>query len=232
MTTMHARAVAIVACGIALLGPTISAQDLSRYRTFELGSSLASVSTTAVVAATEAKTLHQRPAVLQDLEWRPSHWSADSSSPSNDPVDRVVFSFYNDQLFRAVVDYGHDKTEGMTAADLIEAISATYGSPITRPATARIASRVEAISGTPLARWGGGDHTVVLYRTSAYREVFRLIVTALPLDDLARKAETQALRLDEQDAPRREIARQQKEKDDGLVAAEKARVLNKKVFRP
>jgi len=57
-------------------------------------------------------------------------------------------------------------------------------------------------------------------------------VTETRLDELARKAETQALRLDDQEAPRREIARQKKERDDGRTAAAKARVANKGVFRP
>jgi hypothetical protein len=40
------------------------------------------------------------------------------------------------------------------------------------------------------------------------------------------------VRLDEQEAPRRETARQKKERDDDRTAAEKARVENKEVFRP
>jgi hypothetical protein len=44
-------------------------------------------------------------------------------SISTDPVERIVFSFCNDQLFRVAIDYGHDRTEGMTDADMVEAIS-------------------------------------------------------------------------------------------------------------
>jgi hypothetical protein len=33
------------------------------------------------VAASEAKSIHLRPALLQDLEWRPSRWIAGSTSP-------------------------------------------------------------------------------------------------------------------------------------------------------
>jgi hypothetical protein len=83
-----------------------------------------------------------------------------------------------------------------------------------------------------VARWGDATHTVVLYRTSSYRTGFRLIVTDQALDDLARKATIQAVRLDDQEAPRREVARLKKEQDEGRAAAEKARVVNKKVFRP
>src|SRR5689334_6323478 len=45
----------------------------------------------------------------------------------SDPVKDVLLSFYNGQLFRIVVNYDRYRTEGMTAADMIEAISTTYG---------------------------------------------------------------------------------------------------------
>jgi hypothetical protein len=181
----------------------------------------------------EAKTIHQRPALLQDLEWRPSRWSRGSTAASTDPVDHIVFSFYNDQLFRVVVDYAQDRTAGMTSADMIEAISIVYGTPAKRtPGTVRVAPRVETQHGSPLARWGDAAHTVVLYRSLSYGEGFRLVVTESALDDLARKAAIQAARLDDQEAPSREVARQKQERDDQRAAAEKARVANKAVFRP
>ncbi|PYR30261.1 MAG: hypothetical protein DMF90_28070 [Acidobacteria bacterium] len=112
----------------------------------------------------------------------------------------------------------------------IEAVSALYGTPLVRTSrpVGQAASRLEAESGSALARWGDAEHAVGLYQTSSYGSAFRLIVTETRLDDLARKAETQALRLDEQEAPRREVARQQKERAD----AAKARASNKDVFRP
>src|SRR5438552_1046467 len=165
--------------------------------------------------------------------WRPSRWNASSSVASTDPVDKMGFSFYDDQLFRIVVDYGHERTAGMTEADMTEAISAIYGAPVRRlPGTIRIASQLEAESGSPVARWGDGEYAVVLFRISSYGDAFRLIMTVPALDDLARKAELRALRLDDQEAPRREIARQKKEKEDTRLAAEKSRAENKAVFKP
>jgi hypothetical protein len=229
---MYARSLAIC-LGIVCSTHALEGQGPSHYRDFSFGSDLASVSDLAGVPASKAKTIHQRPAVLQDLEWRPSRWNVGSSAASTDPVEQIVFSFYNDQLFRVVVDYAHDRTEGMTDADMIEAISTVYGTPVKRiPGAIRAASQLEVESGLPVARWGDTEHAVVLFRTSSYREVFRLIVTEPALDDLARKATLQAMRLDEQDAPRREIARQKKERDDNRAAADKARTANKGGFRP
>ena len=223
-----------VCLGIVCSTYGLDAQDLSHYRNFALGSDLVSVSTAAGVDSSEAKTIHQRPAVLQDLEFRPSHWVGGSTAASTDPVERIVFGFYNDQLFRIVVDYGRDRTEGMTGTDMIEAISAVYGPvlPRTSRAPGRVQSRLEIESGSPLGQWGDSQHAIVLYRTSSYGETFRLLVTDVRLADLARKADTLARRLDEQQAPQREIVRQQKERDDGRAAAAKARAVNKGVFRP
>jgi hypothetical protein len=78
---MNARTLSICGFGMMLLTYKLEAQDLSRYRTFELGSELVSVSTLAGVASSEAKIIHLRPALLQDLEWRPSRWIAGSTSP-------------------------------------------------------------------------------------------------------------------------------------------------------
>jgi hypothetical protein len=230
---MNARTIAIGALGTVLLTHGLEGQGLKQYRNFELKSDLAAVSTLVGVPPSEARLIHQRPAVMQDLDWRPSRWIAESNQNSTDPVEQMRFSFYNNQLFRIIVDYGYDQTEGMTDADMMDAITSIYGTPVKRTAAAvRVATRVEVESGSPLARWGDPSHGVVLYRNSTYRRTFRLIVTDPVLDDLARKADSQAVRLDEQEAPSREIARQKQAADDGRSAAEKARVVNKGVFRP
>ena len=239
------RTLAACAFGVVLLTPGLEAQDLlpsrsmgaprlAQYRNFALTSSLATVSTAAGVPASAAKTIHDRPAVLQDLQWRSSRWIAGSMEPSTDPVEQIVFSFYNDQLFRVVVDYARDRTAGMTDADMVDGIAAVYGTPDKRAAsgTRVVASQTDIESGAAVARWGDGGHSVVLYRTSMYGDGFRLIVTELALDRLARKATIDAERLDVRDAPRLEVARQKKVRDDGRAAAEKARAINKAVFRP
>jgi hypothetical protein len=231
---INARALAISIVGTVISVHGLDAQDLPKYRNFELGSNLASVATLAGVDPSEAKTIHQRPAIEQDLEWRLSRWVSGSTASSTDPVEKIVFSFYNDQLFRLVVDYGTERTEGMTDADIVAALSATYGAPLkpTGRLAPRGASRLGLESGATLARWGDAEQSVVVYRTSTYGTAFRLMVTEPRLDDLARKAEAQAIRLDVQEAPRREIARQNKEVADGRAAREKARLANRAAFRP
>jgi len=232
---MATRAVAACVLALTIVGNRLDAQDLSRYRAFELGTDLASVAALTGVASSAATTVHQRPVLSQDLEWRPSRWTPGTTSA--DSVEQIDFSFYSDRLFRIVVDYGHQRTEGMTDVDMIDAISAVYGpsvKPSVKPTqgSVRVQSQIETESGSPVARWADKEHAVVLYRNSSYREAFRLIVTDLAVADLERKNAIQAVRLDEQDAPQREIARQKKERDDARAAAEKARSENKGLFKP
>ena len=49
--------------------------------------------------------------------------SVEHPPSQTDPVKQIVFSFYNDQLSKMVVDYDHERTAGMTDADLVDAIS-------------------------------------------------------------------------------------------------------------
>jgi hypothetical protein len=234
---MTARTVAACFFALTIVGTRLEAQDLSRYRTFELGTDVAAVSAVTGVASSAVATVHQRPVLLQDLAWRPSRWMPGSTAESTDPVEEIVFSFYNGHLFRIVVNYNHDRTAGMTDADMIEAISAVYGprvKPDLKPTrgSAPVPSNVEIESASPIAHWGDTEHAVALHRTSSYRGAFRLIVTDLAVADLARAGAVQALQLDAREAPQREIARQQKELDDARAAAEKARNENRGLFKP
>jgi len=223
-----------VEVGVLAAALSIAAADAgpaAHYRDFQLGSGLQAISALAGVPAADAKTMHERPALLQDLEWRRPY--ADSRATAVDPVQQIAFSFYDDQLFRLVIDYDRDRTEGMTDADMVEAISAMYGTPskaaskVSRPGL----GRVDEESGVRIGEWGTGEYAAVLYRSS-YASRFKMVVTSLRLDALAQKAEAQALRLDERDAPQRERARQQKEAETERAAKAKAWSANKAGFKP
>ena len=93
--------------------PAMGVPDLSRYRGFEFGETLAAVAKQAGLALTDVKLIHERPAVIQELEW--PIWLAGSSSAPTDPVKTILFSFYNGELFRIVVKIRDTKqTEGLT----------------------------------------------------------------------------------------------------------------------
>jgi hypothetical protein len=62
----------VSAACIVLAVSTVSSAELSRYREFELGASVATV-TAVTQNAARVKTVHSRPALLQQLEWRPRY---------------------------------------------------------------------------------------------------------------------------------------------------------------
>lgn len=223
--------VAVSVLGVLLATSVLQGQTDGHYRDFQLGGDIASVSASAGLKASDAKTVHAHPAMIQSLEWERPFSLSDEKLV--DPVQRITFSFYNDQLYRLVVEYDRARTEGLTDADLIEAISTMYGPPV--PTTARPARALvpttDTESGTKVAGWGTDAYTAVLYR-APYGSGMRLVVTSVRLNTLARTAEAQAVRLDERDAPQRERARQKKEADDERAAKAKARLVNKATFRP
>lgn len=227
----RSRALVLTTCSLLVGVSPIHGQAAGHYRDFQLGGNLGAVSAVTGVPTSAVKTTHTRPASLQELEWRRPYLAAGETA--QDSVQQIAFSFYNDQLFRLVIDYDRQRTEGMTDADMIEAISTMYGAAVKATTGANRASfsAVDEESGARVARWGDREYTVVLYRSS-YGSGFRLIVTSVRLNALARTAEAQAVRLDDRDAPERERARQQKEADDDRAAKAKARVANKAAFRP
>jgi len=222
------------ALGILLAASGVAAQDHDRYRDFQLGSDIATVSMAAGVVAPVVTVIHERPALIQELTWRPRYAVPRSSSAQTDATEQIVFSFYNDRLFRLTVDYDRERTEGLTNTDMIEAISAIYGSQV-KPTVSRARptrSAFEEDSGVPLARWGDADDSITLYRSSSYATSFRLVMTATPVAALARTAAARATVLDDREAPQREAAREKQEVADRRAAQEKARSTNKAVFRP
>ena len=63
------------------------AGDLSRYRNFQLGTDLPTVSKQVGVSPSQAKVIHRRPALIQELEWRPQPLGPSSQA---EPVKEVA----------------------------------------------------------------------------------------------------------------------------------------------
>lgn len=211
--------------------PLVIPPDLSRYRRIQLGMSLPVVAKLVDMEPSEARVIHQRPAVIQELDWRPSHPS-DSLSPA-DPVQEVLLSFYNGDLFRMVISYDRYKTEGLTDQDMVEGISAQYGTA-SRPDTKVIlfsTLQVYDESEKVIARWEDSQYSFNLFR-SPYQPTFGMLIFSKRLDLLAQAAVAEAVRLDEQEAPQRAIDLQKKQDRADLAEQEKARLANKPNFRP
>jgi hypothetical protein len=219
----------VIAVGLILAGQLAFAQDLSRYRAYVLDSSLDSVVAASGAPAADARTLHERPASIQQLEWRAPY--VDSRDTLADPVREISFTFYNDALYQVVVTYDRDRTEGLTNKDIVEALSATYGVPTLASAKTRTNPSAEAFPDSiVLARWESAESLVTLVRGSFTPE-YQLILISKPLSTRARGAIREAVRLDAIEAPRRESEQRKKEADDASTARDKTRIANKAAFR-
>jgi hypothetical protein len=224
------RILVILASWAMLSAPLICAQDLSRYRQFQFGMNLLTVANQADLKPSEARVIHQRPAMIQELEWRPEHTLG--SSPETDPMKEVLFSFYNGELFRIMVNYDQNRTQGLSNDDMVEAISAKYGTAI-RPLGRIIFSSFHVYNDSErvIARWEDAQYSFNLFRSS-YQPAFGMVVFSKRLDALAQLAIVEAIRTDEQEAPQREIEHQKEEAEENSVTQQNAKPANKANFRP
>jgi len=211
----------------ALLAGALPAADLSRYRKFELGADLSAVAKQAGADLSEAKVIHRRPVLIQEMDWRPQPLG----SSQTEPAKAVVFSFYEGRLFRIAVEYDRYETEGLTAGDFVDAISAVYG-PATRPVSpANVAPGNYGDPEEILAQWQDSQYRFDLIRSS-YGPAFRLVGVMKSLEAPAQAASVEARRLDDQEAPQRDATRTANEEEAARARLEKARLANKPKFRP
>ena len=204
-----------------------NASDLSTYRKFRFGTDLATIATQTGVDASRVKIVHLRPALIQELEWRPGYLG-----PTTDPdtVKELVFRFYQGELYQIAVSYERFGTEGMTVDDFKEAISTTYGPAVAPVPSTALPAEGSSGSDEVVAQWKDALHQYDLIR-SAYGPTFRLVGTQKKLETLAQAAAVEAARLDDQEAPQREAARRAHDEQAAAAQLDKARLTNKPKFR-
>jgi len=213
---------------LGMMSATAWTADLSRYRTFQLGTDLPSIARQVDSSPSQATVIHRRPALIQELEWRPQPLGS-SSQP--EAAREVVFSFYNGELLQIAISYDRYETEGMTTDDLIEAISATYGIAEKPTAAAAAVPGRYGDQEEIVARWQDSQYCFDLVRAS-YGPSFRLIGVLKSLQAPLQAAIIEAKRLDDREAPQRDAARKADEKEAERDKLAKARLVNKPKFRP
>ena len=225
-TTSRSALAAVL--GFGVLSAATLAGGLSKYRNFELGTDLSTVAGLTGASPSQAKVIHSRPALIQELAWHPQ-----PLGPSSQPeaAQEVVFSFYDGKLFRIVVDYDRYATEGLTADDFVDAISATYGTGTKLAVPVKVAPDSYGNQEEILAQWQDSQYRFDLIRSS-YGPSFRLVGVLKSLEAPAQAATLEAKRLDDQEAPQRDAARLVSEKEVANAKLEKARLVNKPKFRP
>jgi hypothetical protein len=131
-----------------------------------------------------------------------------------------------------VVSYDRGRTDGLTATDLIHAISEEYG-PATTPSAELLLSTVydDNESVKILAFWEDAQWSFNLVQ-SKYQAAFFLVALSKQRSGLAKSAVAESRRLDREEAPQREMDRRSAERALKLLEQEKSRLENKPIFRP
>jgi hypothetical protein len=224
MKTIRVSIVCLAA--LLLAAPMLRAQDLSKYRTFSVGTSLVTVLRYTDQKLADVKVIHGRPALIQELTWWPPNLPG--TSFRSDTVEQILFSFYNAELYKISVTYHRASTEGLTAEDMVKSISAKYG-----PATSAVPEVDSAtndhyeVRQQTVASWEDAQYSINLVRSS-FTNGLELVIYSKRVNAEAEVAIANALKSEEGAGPQREAERQKKVTND----LEVMRQQNQKSFRP
>jgi hypothetical protein len=188
MTNSVRRVIVVALCLAASSASLFSAQTRLRYRTYEMGDDLRTIAQQIGVPSPPGLVVPRPLGVVEELRWR-AEYVRRGTAPSGDPVARLVFSFYEDQLFRIVIDYAPDRTEGMTEADLVAAVSRVYGPPVKRSQPPDRVGSHQRADDVVIAEWTESAYQLALL-TVPGQSAFRMIVSSSRLEALARAAGT------------------------------------------
>jgi hypothetical protein len=216
----------LAAIMILISAGMIHAQDLSKYRNFSFGSSVANVSKQADRQPTEAQVIHQQPALIQELTWYPPLPFGPSGAA--EPVEKVIFSFYDGALYRMLVIYDSVSTKGLNDEDMVRIVSAKYG-VATKPVANVDFPTNPSYNATEkvIARWEDSKDSLNLIRSSGLN-TFAIVMFDKHLDAQAGLSIVASVQLEQQEAPQKDAERAKKEADD----LEAERQKNIKTLRP
>ena len=225
---MPAFRVAAIVCALALGVQVVSASPVySRYRGVSIGDSVGVVAAALHMTASDVAIVHARPAMIQQLTWRPNQFFTGRTS-APDALEEMVLTFHLGQLARIVATYDRDRTEGLTNADLRDSFTTIYGTSMLVSTASGIRS-----SGDPeiIGQWGDGETLVVLLRETFPRRI-RVTVSSVAADRLLQDALASGARLDATEAPTREMVRRLSEELTRRQRDEQSRIDNKSAFTP
>src|SRR5712692_4294732 len=216
-----------ILCLVVLLfaAPLLRAQDLSKYRHFSIGMNLSRVLERTDQKMADVKVIHGRPALIQELTWWPPN--IPRTSYRSDTVEQILLSFYKAELYKISVTYHQTSTEGLTAEDMVKSISAKYGlaTNVVLEIDSARNDRYD-VRQKPVACWEDAQYSFNLVRSSL-TDRLGLIIYSKRVNAEAALAIGEAVKLDQQEGPKREAGRLKKQTDDLEVMRQK----NQKSFR-
>jgi hypothetical protein len=211
MNTMSRGAIVFVL--IVLSAPLIHAQDLSKYRGFSFGMTLADLVKQIDAHPEDIVVVHEHPALIQELRWRPPH--PYSSLQPTESDSQILFSFDNGTLYRMLVTYDDSAIKGLTADDMTRVISAKYGTA-TRPVV-EINFPTNPLYGDTsakvIARWEDPQYSFNLVRLSL-QDTFAIVMFSKQADAQAAVSIAESVKLERQEAPQKEATKVKKDADD------------------
>jgi hypothetical protein len=211
----------------AAVSARMLAGDLSKYREFRFGADLPTIAKMTGGSPAQAKVIQRRPALIEEFQWRPQTFGSTARAES---VQEILFTFYDSALFRIVVNYDRYETEGLTAADIIETLSASFGEAVKLTAAKPVAGSYGDAE-ERVAEWQDAQYRFELVRSS-YGPSYKLIGNSKKLEAASQTSVIEAARLDAKEAPQREAAQTAIKDETERVKLEKARLVNKPKFRP
>lgn len=220
----------IFACGLSLLPLTTTTEaPLSHYRGVTLGDSVQVVTDRLQLGPSDIKVVHERPSLVQEVTWRPRRFISGSTVES-DPLAEMVLTFHAGKLARIAVAYDRERTQGMTNADLHEALSSVYGvsTLLSKPMQPTVNASTERQT---FGRWEEGDTLLLLWREQ-YPSRVGLTITSVAADVLLRDALARGAKLFADEGPARDKARLAGEAAAVQARDEKIRLDNKTKFKP
>jgi hypothetical protein len=211
---------------LVLFTPPLTAQDLAKYRGISIGAKLPVVLKQTDQRQADVRSLHQSPALIQELNWWPPMLTGSSYQADN--VRQIVFSFQNGELYKMSVSYDRSAVEGLTEADMVKSFSGKYGTPITPAAETHTSlTALQESDDKVIATWEDAQFSFNLMRTS-FPNGFGLLIYSKKANAEAEHAVVEAVKLEVQQGPQIEADHQKKVADD----LESARQKNLKSFRP
>ena len=179
------------------------------------------------MTASDVAIVHARPAMIQQLTWRPNQFFT-SRTGAPEALAEMVLTFHLGRLARVVATYDRDRTEGLTNADLHDSFTTIYGTSmlVPTPSGVRASSEPEIIG-----QWGDGETLVVLLREGYPRRI-KLTVSSIAADRLLQDGLASGVRFDAIEAPTRDMVRRASEEQTRRTRDAQSRVDNKSAFKP